>query len=237
MTPEGPDATSDDAPAGRSPSELSDVIRSERLALLDLLETLTPAQWATPSLCTGWTVQDVAAHVAWAPVLRPPAAVTGIAKAGFRLNAFSADIARRWATRGPEAILTQLRANAAHDVKPVGVPRVAALSDAVIHAVDIRRPLGIPRAIPAAAFAPIADWHAGLRWPLTVSVGGSVRRRIAGLRLVATDVGWSYGHGDEVGGSAEVLLLVLAGRPLRPGDLTGPGASTLYARLRRGTGG
>jgi uncharacterized protein (TIGR03083 family) len=222
---------------GRSASELSDVIRSERLALLDLLETLTSAQWATPSLCTGWTVQDVAAHVAWAPVLRPAAAVAGIAKARFRLNAFSADIARRWATRGPEAILAQLRDNAANDVKPVGVPQVAALSDAVIHAVDIRRPLGERRAIPAAAFVPIADWHASLRWPLTVSVGGNVHRRIARLRLVATDVRWSYGRGDDVRGSAEALLVLLSGRPLQPDDLTGPGVSTLYARLPRGTGG
>jgi uncharacterized protein (TIGR03083 family) len=233
VTADDPARTNGDAPAGRSPSRLSDVIRSERLALVDLLETLTPEQWATPSLCTGWTVQDVAAHVAWAPVLRPLAAVSGIARAGFQLNAFSADIARRWATRGPEAILSQLRDNAVNDVKPVGVPRVAALSDAVIHALDIRRPLGRPRAIPAAAFVPIADWHAGLRWPLTASVGGSVRRRIAGLRLVAMDVHWSYGHGDDVRGSAEALLLVLAGRPLRPGDLTGAGVSTLEARLAR----
>jgi len=39
------------------------MIASERTGLADELERLTPEQWATPSLCTGWTVRDVAAHL------------------------------------------------------------------------------------------------------------------------------------------------------------------------------
>lgn len=35
----------------------------ERRDLADLLDSLTPEQWATPSLCAGWSVRDVVAHI------------------------------------------------------------------------------------------------------------------------------------------------------------------------------
>ncbi len=35
----------------------------ERIALAATLRTLTPEQWEHDSLCEGWTVKDVAAHV------------------------------------------------------------------------------------------------------------------------------------------------------------------------------
>ncbi len=143
----------------------------------------------------------------------------------------NADNAVRWSCRGPTAILDQLRANAANGAKPMGVPEVAALADAVVHALDIRRPLNKPRPIPQGAFGPTADSFAGLRWPLSISVGGNARKRIDGLRLVADDLDWSHGHGPEVRGSAEALMLVLTGRPVGPDELTGAGAAQLYARL------
>ncbi|MGZ8750310.1 MAG: maleylpyruvate isomerase family mycothiol-dependent enzyme, partial [Pseudonocardia sp.] len=62
-------------------------------------------------------------------------------------------------------------------------------------------------------------------------VGGSVQRRIHGLRLVADDLDWSWGQGPEVHGSAEALILMLTGRPVGAEELTGPGAVTLYDRL------
>jgi len=49
-------------------TELTELIRTERLAFIDLLESLTEDQWQTPSLCSAWTVEHVAAHLAWAPV-------------------------------------------------------------------------------------------------------------------------------------------------------------------------
>ena len=36
---------------------------AERLELADLLDTLTPEQWAAPSLCAGWSVRDVCSHL------------------------------------------------------------------------------------------------------------------------------------------------------------------------------
>lgn len=205
-------------------AEISERIQTERRATIALLETLEPQEWATPSLCTAWTVQDVAAHLAWAPVTGPGEALPALARAGFRMNRFIADSAVRWAARGPQMILEQLRENAARDVKPMGMPRVAALYDAIVHGLDIRRPLGRPRPVPPEAFVRMADWHVGLRWPTTVPVGGSLRRRLGEVRLVADDADWSWGDGPELRGSSTAVLLLLAARPVEPGELTGPGA-------------
>jgi hypothetical protein len=35
-----------------------DDVAAERVGLADDLADLTPEQWATPSLCAGWTVHD-----------------------------------------------------------------------------------------------------------------------------------------------------------------------------------
>ena len=207
------------------------MIRSERRALIAFLETLTADDWATPSLCRGWPVQDVAAHVAWAPALSPTAAMAEVLKSGLRPNKSNADSAVRWSRRGTAAILSQLRANAASDAKPPGVPRTAALVDAVVHSLDIRRPLGRSRAIPADAFGPAGGLLC--RHPLArLDDGGrkrpeTYRRSPAGRRRLVMVVGGRPGGS----GSREALLLVLTGRPVGSNELTGAGAATLYARL------
>ncbi len=212
-------------------SELPQLIRIERLALIDFLETIGPAEWATPSLCGEWTVQDVAAHLAWAPVLNPRKMMVPLAKSGFRVNKVSADMAKVWAQRGPEEILAQLRSNAASGTKPPGVPELAALVDAVIHAIDIRRPLNRPRAIPPEAFAEVAGFSIGAKWPMTISVGGSARKRLTGLQLVAEDYNWTYGKGQPVQAKGEAILRILNGRQVTRIELTGTGADQLATRL------
>src|SRR4051794_35589568 len=39
------------------------MVRAEREDLAHLLAELTPDQWDHPTLCSGWRVRDVAAHV------------------------------------------------------------------------------------------------------------------------------------------------------------------------------
>jgi uncharacterized protein (TIGR03083 family) len=206
-----------------------DVIRTERQALADFLDTLQPAQWATPSLCEGWTVQDVAAHLAAAPAVTPGPLLADFARARFNPNRATRDSAVRWARRGPAQILDQLRKNAERDAKPPGVPRDAVLVDAVVHGLDVRRPLGDHRAIPAAAFVPTAEFCARTRWPGSMMLGGAGRKRIAGVRLVAEDQDWFHGEGPEVRGSGEALLLLLSGRRPEPDELHGDGVRRLGA--------
>jgi uncharacterized protein (TIGR03083 family) len=213
-------------------TDIKELIRTERQALVEFLETLTPEEWATQSLCGEWTVQDVAAHLAVASSMSAPAVMGSFVRSGFRINRSNAENARIWAQRGTDAILEQLRTVTANDAKPIGVPPRAPLADVLVHGLDIRRPLGkagLP--LDPEAFVLAADWTAGLRWPSTVLIGGSVRERIAGVRLVADDVEWSYGDGPEAHGSAETMLMLLYGRPIGPTELTGHGAQTIYARL------
>lgn len=210
---------------------LAEQIRTEREGLIDVLDTLDDAEWDTWSLCTGWMVRDVAAHIAWAPVLAPVEMAVSMVRARFSINAYIFQTARAWAERGRDATMEQLRDNAATGRKPIGVPAVAPLSDAIVHGYDIRRPLGIAHEVPQAAYAAAATWHARLRPPLTWMVGGDVRSRIAGLRLVADDLGWTQGEGLEVHGSGEALMLMMTGRGYERSELTGPGADELWHRI------
>jgi uncharacterized protein (TIGR03083 family) len=214
--------------------ELTELIRSERLALADFLETLTPEEWATPSLCGAWRVQDVAAHLAFAPVVPQSEMLKGLVRYRFRINKASAASAVEWAQRGPAEIIRQLRADAASGLKARGVPELAALVDAVVHTIDIRVPLGKHRTIPAETFTKVADFAVNLRWPLTTAVGGSARKRLQGLELVADDYDWSYGEGARVSTTGVNVLRLLNGRRVERAELTGPGADQLYAAQPKG---
>ena len=57
------------------------------------------------------------------------------------------------------------------------------------------------------------------------------KKRIAGLRLVATDLDWSHGTGPEVTGPALPLLLAMTGRSAGLADLAGAGLATLGTRM------
>src|SRR5687767_10827916 len=79
----------------------------------------------------------------------------------------------------------------------IGMPPVAALADAVVHGLDVRRPLGLPGRVPTESLAPLADFSLGTLWPMNIVVGGSARRRVSGVGLVATDLDWTHGAGPE----------------------------------------
>jgi hypothetical protein len=150
------------------------------------------------------------------------------------MNRMIAASAVAWSDRGHEAILEQLRDNARTGARPTGMPPVAALADAVVHGLDVRRPLGLPGQVPTEALGALAEFALGTPWPMNAVVGGSARRRVAGVRLVATDTDWTHGSGPDVEASAETLLLVLHGRRPRADELAGPGSGVIAARLAVG---
>jgi hypothetical protein len=113
-------------------------------------------------------------------------------------------------------------------LQPCGLPAAlggrVALVEALIHHQDIRRPLGLPRAIPPERLLP------ALRTALIAPDIG-VLWRIRGVRLVATDLGFSAGAGPEVRGTAEALLMTIAGRRDVMSELSGPGQRKFAGRL------
>ena len=180
-------------------------VHQERQALLDLLETLTPEQWNAPSLCAEWRVRDVVAHMVSETRMAVTRAAWGFLTSGFRINRCIAKDARE---RGavPEAkLLDDFRDVVLARTHLPGLSSLSMLEDVVIHQMDIRRPLGKPRDIPNGRMIPVA----GDLWTNRFFPGPKL---FQGTRAVATDADWSAGHGMEVAGPIEALVLTLAGR-------------------------
>lgn len=203
-----------------------DVIASERRTLADLLDGLTAEEWERPSLCAGWRVRDVAAHLSM--VSLPPAPATMLregVRARGNFHRLNHDVAVRAAGRPAADIAADLRQHAASRRVPVVTNYRNVLFDVLVHGQDIAIPLEIdrPMPIPAAVAGAERVWTMG--WPFWA------KRRLRGIRLVAEDVDWSAGSGDEVRGSIADLLLVLTGRRAGVPGLHGQGVDELVVRL------
>lgn len=200
------------------------LIHAERTVLASTIEGLTPMQWKTPSLCAGWSVGDVAAHLLASAEQTPGHFLGGMVTSGFRFGALmKRDITAR-ANLTPVQIADRLRLRTTTTNKPPA-PTVAMLGEVLVHGEDLRRPLGLVRPVEKESANACLDMYAKANFP----VGG--KKRIAGLRLVSNDTAWSYGEGPEVTGSAMSLLLAMTGRAAGLTDLSGAGAQTLHARI------
>lgn len=198
--------------------------RAEREDLLELVERLTPEQWRTPSLCAGWTVHDVVAHVLSYDELGPRQLAARFGRGLFLVDRTNAVGLREYAARTPAELVELLRAHLTPTGLTAGMGGAIALTDGLIHQQDIRRPLGEPRTIPAERLLP------ALRTALFAPVLRGVVR-VRDVRLVATDVGWAFGRGPEVHGTAEALLMAVAGRTAVADELSGPGKDRVVRRL------
>ncbi|MEO3761172.1 maleylpyruvate isomerase family mycothiol-dependent enzyme [Mycobacterium sp. B14F4] len=201
---------------------LMDMARAERADLAEFLAGLTPQQWDTPSLCTGWTVKDVVAHV----VSYEELGFGGLAKRfarGWivRANQVGVD---DFAALSPDELLDFLDRHLYPSGLTAGFGGMIALVDGTVHHQDIRRALNRPRVIPADRLARVLPLIPG-----NPRLGAG--RRIRGLRLRTTDVDWAHGDGPEVTGPGEALMMAMTGRPAALADLDGPGKTTLAQRL------
>jgi uncharacterized protein (TIGR03083 family) len=199
------------------------VVHAERRALAADLAGLTPEQWTTPSLCTGWTVHDVLAHMVATAKETPARFFSGLISSGFRFSRFTEKRIAAERAGGPEATLAAFRAVETSTAAPPG-PTVSWLGEALVHAEDIRRPLGIAHDYPVAWVTAVIAFYAGSN----VLIGG--KRRVDGLTLRATDTDWSHGSGPLVEGPAVALMLATTGRKQPLADLSGPGVEVLRTR-------
>ncbi|MEV7602305.1 maleylpyruvate isomerase family mycothiol-dependent enzyme [Kitasatospora sp. NPDC089797] len=194
-------------------------IAAERRELAEVFAGLTAEQWNSPSLCEGWRVREVVAHLGTGFRYSTARTLWELARSGGRVHRMADRIARRdAAARTRPELAAALAEHADHPWRPpVGGP-IAALAHDAVHGLDVTVALGLPPRLPL----PRADALLGAVSPRSLRFFGA---RLDGVRLRATDTGWSYGAGPaRVEGIAEHLLLVAYGRRLPAGLLTGAGA-------------
>ena len=212
-------------------SEVWDLVAVERNALADFLETLTAEEWAVASLCDAWTVRDVGRPRGLGQHHSPAEDVLEIVRGGFRRQRRQRPARPGVGQRPTAEIVARLREIAGSRVHTAGTTPVDCLADMLCHDLDIRIPLGKPRVSPAEPFRLALTRYAGMGFPLHLAFGANCKAMAKGLRLVAEDVGWTHGEGPAVQASGSALMRALTGRAVGPDELTGPGASVLYARL------
>ena len=201
-------------------------IADERRRVADLVESLTPEQLNTPSLCGDWTVKQVAGHLLAAISKSGMPLLPLIVRSGFNIHKANARLAVLMAER-PQAELAQgLRDNAENPFQPPIVGYPGQLTDLQVHGQDMRRPLGLPHGLRLYRLRISLDFLVGGR-----AFGFAPKRRLAGLRFEGTDLDWAWGEGPVVAGPAEALMMAMTGRRVALGDLDGPGVRPLAARL------
>jgi uncharacterized protein (TIGR03083 family) len=204
--------------------ELWQTIDRERASFADLLDELSPDEWETPSLCTGWRVRDVAAHLTLAHT-GYAAGVVAIVRARFGFDRMIHDTAVRQARLPVDRYAPLLRAMVGSRKKAPVISDVEPLIDILVHGQDVAVPLGRTRPVPADAAATAAQRAWSMGFPFRAA------RRLAGFRLLATDHPWAAGGGVPVEGPISALLLLVTGRTAALPQLAGPGAADLAARL------
>lgn len=203
--------------------QIWDAVHVERHALLEDLMPLTEAQWSTTSWCDRWTVRDVVAHMTAAATMNPASFFAKLAGNGFSFSKLQAkDIARERGATSADT-LARFRSIADGTSHPPG-PTITWLGESLVHAEDVRRPLGLTRAYPTDAAAQVASFYAGSN----LLIGS--KKRIAGLRLKATDVEWRTGTGPSVEGPIVSLVLAMTGRRGALAGLAGDGVASLGQR-------
>lgn len=182
-------------------------------AIADALTTITPEQWAAPSLCAGWRVQDVVGHLVWRTGSSNREMLTSIGRAyvGHHVNPNKAidDVSRQAAKAEPAELIARLRQIAADKTVGKGRTGISELTEAVVHGIDLAEPLGIELPV-----APAASGAVALRRSLIAptEIKAVLRTRV----LVATDAEWRVGAGTPLERTAQEHLVFLFGREKGP---------------------
>lgn len=204
-------------------AELMPMIHAERAALADYLDTLAPEQWAARTWCDRWNVQQVVGHLVASGSLTFGHFLATFIGSGFNFDRFVDKDLRNYAEGTPEQVNDRFHAIIASTRKPPG-PAYVLLGEVMVHGEDIRRALGGKGEHPAEHVVKLAEMYKHTGSAL------KAKKRIAGLRLTATDVDWSTGDGPEVTGPGMSLIMAMVGRQGALVDCTGPGVETLRSR-------
>ena len=202
---------------------LQPAVAADFLALAGLLDSATDAQWDTPSLCAGWRVREVIAHMTMAARYSEEEFMAELRRCEFDFGRLSNEVAARDAELPASELVANLRSEVMAHWTPPGGGWHGALNHVVIHGLDVTVPLGVPRRSPDATIRVVLD-------DLTAGgVQAHFGTSIEGRSLQATDLDWSYGSGPVLRGPAGYLALVMCGRKV-PGDGSKASRSTACAR-------
>ncbi|MBG0737994.1 maleylpyruvate isomerase family mycothiol-dependent enzyme [Paeniglutamicibacter antarcticus] len=200
------------------------LVHAERAALAEDLAGLSPEQWHHQTLCGQWDVEHVVAHLTAAASLNRWQWLRSMLGARFRADLHNQR--RLQEHRGNTSAQTLDRFCAVINSSIAPSPDTPAyLGEVVVHAQDIRRPLGLHRSPGIDALTPVAEFYA--RRNFTVAS----RSNAAGLRLRADDGRFAAGTGPQITGPTLALVMTMAGRVPYLEDLRGPGVPTLRLRL------
>jgi uncharacterized protein (TIGR03083 family) len=184
------------------------VIDAQRQSVVALLEGLSDDEWRQPSLCAGWTVRDVAAHLTLQQVGLGGALEMMVRWRGSLDRTIQEAACRRAAALPTEQIIAEIRDMVGSRRRNVGVTYLETLIDILVHGQDIAIPLGRRLDMPPEAAAVAAGRVLSMRWPPPPPSA----RKMAGFQLVATDTSWSVGEGPEVRAPMSSILLMCTGR-------------------------
>lgn len=205
-------------------------IHQERAAMRETLAGLSPEQWEHESVCTGWTVKDVAAHV-----IANPQITWGqiLAMAGRNLGrSYNTMVFRtvkhQSAAETAESILEDFTTYAEVRKKVPVTTTVEPMLDSLVHHQDILRPLGLHHEMAPDAAAVAADRTRALSFLF----GADTRRFVKRTRMVATDIDWVRGKGPTIEAPMQELLLLCSGRGRVATDLSGDGRELLEVSSR-----
>lgn len=214
--------------------ELWASIDTQRLRTATLLEELSENELARPSLCEGWTVHEVGAHLTLQQLTLLDALRMALRNPGPLNRMINAASRREARLRTTEEIVAGIRAMVGSRRHNIGVTPLETLTDIVVHGQDIAIPLGRTLDVDPALAATAAD----RTWELHLTRKGRRMMKVfsplpwAGHRLVATDTDWAVGEGPEIRGPILALLLLMTGRSVALPQLDGPGVRDLVERLQ-----
>jgi len=196
-------------------TELQPLVAATYGALADVLDALPAARWDAPSLCDGWRVREVVAHLTMPARYSDDAFMAELREDEFDFTRLSNRIASRDAELPTGELVANLRDEALHRWTPPGGGDRGALNHVVIHALDVTVPLGKPRQASDTAIRTVLD-------DLTEGGGHAhFGTDLQGRTLHATDIDWTYGSGPQLSGTAADLALHLCGRTIPADRLRG----------------
>jgi uncharacterized protein (TIGR03083 family) len=195
--------------------DLMPMIAAERRAFGDVLSKLAESDWNAPSLCEGWRVREVVAHMTMPFRYPAPRFLAELVRSRGNFARMSDRIARRDAQASVGTLLAGWRTNVDNGWKPPGGGLKGALTHDVVHGLDITIPLVIEHPVSEPVLRVVLD---NATSPLNQK---HFDIDLTGTRLEADDLDWSFGDGEPLRGAARHLLMVLMDRRLPAGVLSG----------------